>query len=329
MHLRTVAPLVAAVAVVLLFAFLWSHGLVARRGRLAWLLPPVAVALLGVNLAIEASRRAEHAVAIGRGFFGMLRVIDLQLGDPLEARRILFHGAIQHGYQFLHPDRQMWHNAYFAEESGIGVALRHHPKRTTGEPLRIGLLGLGAGTLLTYGRPGDHIRIYEIDPEVEPTSREYFTYFARTEATTEVVLGDGRLSLEREPDQGYDILILDAFSSDAIPMHLLTREAFAVYMRHLRPDGILAANMSNRHVDIKPVLKQLAGVLGLQFLWIENYDDPERGVYGADWGLMTRNEAFLAAAIPYANDTQEVRTNLRMWIDDYTNIFAVLKWPRR
>jgi len=222
----------------------------------------------------------------------------------------------------------MWHNAYFAAESGIGVALRHHPNRAANRPLRIGLLGLGAGTLLTYGRPGDLIKIYEIDPEVEPTSRAYFTYFERTKATTEVVLGDGRLSLEREPDQAYDVLILDAFSSDAIPMHLLTREAFAVYMRHLEPDGILAANMSNRHVDIKPVLKQFAGVLGLQFLWIENYDDPERGVYGADWGLMTRNEAFLATAIPYAKDTSEVRTDLRMWTDDYTNIFAVLKWPR-
>ena len=325
-----VAPLAGAVVAVLLFAFLWSHGFVrGSRRRLAWLLPPVAVALLAANLAVEAARRADNAVAITRGFFGMLRVVDHQRDDPLEARRILFHGAINHGYQFLRPDRQMWHNAYFAEESGVGVALEQHPKRKAAQPLRIGLLGLGAGTLLTYGRPGDHIRIYEIDPEVEPTSRQYFTYFARTQATTEVVLGDGRLSLEREDDQRYDILILDAFSSDAIPMHLLTREAFAVYMRHLAPDGILAANMSNRHVDIKPVLKQFAGVLDLRFLWIENYDDLDRGVYGADWGLLTRNEAFIAAATPYANDTSEVRTDLRMWTDDYTNIFAVLKWLRR
>ena len=327
---RFVIPLTAAVGIVLLFAFLWSHELVRTpRGRLAWLLPPIAVALLGVNLAIEAARRGDRAVAVSRGFFGMLRVVDHFQDDPLEARRILFHGAIDHGYQFRHPDRQMWHNAYFAEESGIGVALQQHPKRKAGVPLKIGLLGLGAGTLLTYGRPGDHIRIYEIDPEVEPTSREFFTYFARTQASTEVILGDGRLSLEREPDQAYDVLILDAFSSDAIPMHLLTREAFAVYMRHLEPDGILAANMSNRHVDIKPVLKQFAEVLDLRFLWIENHDDLDRGVYGADWGLLTCNAAFLASATPYANDTREVRTDLRMWTDDYTNIFAVLKWLHR
>src|SRR5690606_30141614 len=154
--------------------------------------------------------------------------------------------------QFSAPERQMWHNSYFAAESGIGVALTRHPKRLRGEPLNIGLLGLGAGTLLTYGRPGDHIRIYEIDPDVETFSREDFTYFEKTQAQTEVVIADGRLALEREPPRGYDILILDAFSSDAIPMHLLTAEAFSTYVRHLAPDGILAANMSNRHVDIKP-----------------------------------------------------------------------------
>jgi hypothetical protein len=327
---RFVQPLVIAVAVVLLFAFLWSLGVVqTRRGRLAWLLPPVSVALLGVNLGIEAQRRGGDAVAIERGFFGMLRVVDRELEDPLQARRILYHGAINHGFQFLHPDRQMWHNSYFPIESGIGVALTQHPGRRTKTPLRIGLLGLGAGTLLTYGQTGDHIRIYEIDPEVEPMSRQYFTYFARTEATTEVVLGDGRLSLEREPDQQFDILILDAFSSDAIPMHLLTREAFAVYMRHLKPDGILAANMSNRHVDIKPVLKQFAEVLGLKFVWIASYDDDDRGVYGADWGLLTRNEVFLASpSVVGSEDTSEVSTDLRMWTDDYTNLFAVLKWWR-
>jgi hypothetical protein len=250
------APLLIAVVLVLVFAVLWSAGITGMpRGRLAWLLPPVAIALVGVNLGIEAMRRSTDAVAISRGFFGMLRVVDRDLEDPMKARRILYHGAINHGFQFLATDRQMWHNSYFAPESGIGVALTRHPHRGDGRPLRIGLLGLGGGTLLTYGEPGDHIRIYEIDPEVEPMSRAYFSYFAKTKATTEVVLGDGRLSLEREPDQKYDVLILDAFSSDAIPMHLLTREAFDTYLRHLAPDGILAANMSNRH---SPLWRPLA-----------------------------------------------------------------------
>ena len=326
-----VVPLVSAAALVLVFAFLWSEGTVqTRRGRLAWLLPPAAIALLAVNLAIEARRRSSDAVTISRGFFGMLRVVDRFLDDPVAARRILYHGAINHGFQFLAPDRQMLHNAYFAEDSGIGGALARHPRRRADAPLRIGLLGLGAGTLLTYGRPGDHVRIYEIDPEVEPVAREYFTYFDRTAATAEVVLGDGRLSLEREPDQAFDVLILDAFSSDAIPMHLLTREAFTVYLRHLKPDGILAANMSNRHVDIKPVLKQFAGHFDLEFLWINNGDDPARGVYSAEWGVLTRNPAFIhdPGVRAVIEDASVVRTDLRMWTDDYTNIFAILKWWR-
>ena len=326
-----VTPLVSAAALVAAFAFLWSEGRVQTcRGRLAWLLPPIAVTLLGVNLATEAGRRADDAVAIRRGFFGMLRVVDRFRDDPLAARRILYHGAINHGFQFLAPDRQMWRNAYFAEESGVGVALTRHPRRGAGLPLRVGLLGLGAGTLLTYGQPGDHIRIYEIDPEVEPLSREYFSYFVRTPATAEVVLGDGRLSLEREVNQGYDVLILDAFSSDAIPMHLLTREAFEVYLRHLKPDGILAANMSNRHVDISPVLKQFAEHFGLEFLWITNSDDPSRGVYSAEWGLLTRDAGFAGdpAVRAMTADVAAVRADIRMWTDDYTNIFAVLKWWR-
>lgn len=326
------APLIAAVLLALMFGGLWAAGVTQRpRGRVAWLIPPIAIALIGVNLAVEALRRASDAVAISRGFFGMLRVVDRDTDDPEQARRVLYHGAINHGFQFLATDKQMWHNSYFAEDSGIGVALTRHPNRGEHKPLRIGLLGLGGGTLLTYGELGDHIRIYEIDPDVEPLSRKYFTYFQRTRATTEVVLGDGRLSLEREPDQRYDVLILDAFSSDAIPMHLLTEEAFETYLRHLAPDGILAANMSNRHVDIKPVLKQFAGHFGLTFVWVENWDDDTRGVYGADWGLLTRNERFLRDPVVLSEmtDAAGVSTDLRMWTDDYTNLFAVLKWWNR
>ncbi|MBZ5709151.1 spermidine synthase [Nannocystis pusilla] len=350
---RYIAPLAGALLCMLLFGFLWSlrvptgpsdpvpmdspsgprwidagarinHG----RARLAWLLPIAAIVLLAVNLVIEARYRTSEALTIERGFFGVLRVADRYTHDPLQARRILFHGAINHGFQYLDRERQMWHNSYFAEESGIGTALTRHPKRRAGEPLKIGLLGLGSGTLLTYGRPGDSIRIYEIDPEVEPLSRRYFTYFERTEAATEVVLGDGRLSLEREPDQAYDVLILDAFSSDAIPMHLLTREAFETYFRHLEPDGILAANMSNRHVDIRPVLKQLAQHFAREFVWIENHSDDPRGVYAADWGLLSNNRAFLDDPLVKTRqgDTSGVSTDLRMWTDDYSNLFAVLKW---
>jgi hypothetical protein len=333
-----VHALVAGTAVIALFALLYAIGTRGRehgsslvqgpRGRMAWSMPIVAIALMGYNLVEDIGYRTEGAVEITRGFFGMLRVVDRYQDEPDNAQRILYHGAIKHGFQFSAPERQMWHNSYFAAESGVGVALTRHPKRLRGEPLNIGLLGLGAGTLLTYGRPGDHIRIYEIDPDVEAFSREYFTYFENTQAQTEVVIADGRLALEREPPRGYDILILDAFSSDAIPMHLLTAEAFSTYVRHLAPDGILAANMSNRHVDIKPVIKQLAEHNGLEFLYITNYRDESRGIYGADWGLATRNEAFSSDEVTrsHALDTSKIDTSLRMWTDDFTNLLDVLKW---
>lgn len=349
---RYIGPLIGAVLCMLLFALLWSlrrpgaaptpvvsgpagprwRDPGARLGvgpwRLAWLLPLAALVLLAVNLGMEARLRAVDALEIRRGFFGVLRVSDRLIGDPEQARRILFHGAINHGFQYRHPDRQMWHNSYFAAESGVGTALDQHPKRARGEPLKIGLLGLGSGTILTYGRPGDTLRIYEIDPDVEPLSRAYFTYFDRTAARTEVILGDGRLSLEREPDQGYDVLILDAFSSDAIPMHLLTVEAFATYFRHLRPDGILAANTSNRHVDIRPVLLRLAEHYGWSFVWIENHSVDERGVYAADWGLLVRDRAFLDDPTVKARsgDLRDVRRDLALWTDDYSNLLDVLKW---
>lgn len=350
--LAFVAPLTVAVVCMIAFALLWSlrvhtgpqeHVLPDRARhpdpaarlnhgawRLGWLLPGAALVLLAANLVIEARYRTTEVLEIRRGFFGVLRVADRYGHDPRLARRILFHGAINHGFQFLHPDRQMWHNSYFAEESGIGTALTRHPNRRAGRPLKIGLLGLGSGTLLTYGRPGDTIRIYEIDPEVEPLSRAYFTYFDRTAARTEVVLGDGRLSLEREPDQAYDVLILDAFSSDAIPMHLLTHEAFATYLRHLKPDGILAANMSNRHVDIRPVVKQLAEAHGRDFVWVENWSDEPRGVYAADWGLVTSNLEFLAdpVLLARAGDVTTIATDIRMWTDDHSDLLAVLKWWR-
>lgn len=333
-----VHALVAGTVVICVFGLVYALGtrgtdsgsryLQGPRGKWLWSMPLASIGLLGFNLVEDIGYRTQDAITISRGFFGMLRVVDRHLDDPDQAQRVLYHGAIKHGFQFKAEGRQMWHNSYFASESGIGLALTRHPARAEGRGLKIGVLGLGAGTLLTYGRQGDHIRIYEIDPEVERLSREYFTYFQKTPATTDVVIGDGRLALEREEDQEFDILILDAFSSDAIPMHLLTREAFETYVRHLRPDGVLAANMSNRHVDIKPVIKQLAEHNELEFLFVTNYRDEDRGVYGADWGLMSRNEAFLADETlgMHLLPTDEIDTSLRMWTDDYTNLLAVLNW---
>jgi spermidine synthase len=333
-----VHSLVAATLVACAFALVWAFGtrrssaeppqLEGRWRHGALVLPLAAMGLLGHGLIEDLRYRTEDAVTVSRGFFGMLRVVDRELDDPREAQRVLYHGAIKHGFQYLADERQMWHTSYFAPESGVGLAFTRHPARVQGRPMKVGLLGLGAGTLLTYGQPGDRIRIYEIDPDVERLSRAYFTYFDRTQAATEVVIGDGRLTLEREADQGYDLLILDAFSSDAIPMHLLTREAFDTYVRHLAPGGVLAANLSNRHVDIKPVVKQLAEERGREFVWVSTERDDPRGVYGADWGLVVGDRALLDDPVVrrHMADTSEIDTSLRRWTDDYTNLLAVLDW---
>jgi hypothetical protein len=323
--LKATAPL--SVATALLLAFGWRFAV---RTPKRFVLPWLAVLLLVGNLAWEAADRAKHALEISRSFFGVLRVTDT--GDtPEHAMRKLYHGAILHGSQFTAPERQMWHNAYFAAESGVGLAIRRHPKYRERQPMRIGILGLGAGTLLTYGRAGDRLTVYEIDPDVERMSRTYFTYFANTPAEVDVVIGDGRLSLERQQAQGFDVLVLDAFSSDAIPLHLLTREAFDIYVRHLAPGGIIASNTTNRHVDIKPVLKLVAQERGMQFVWISTWPNDERAVYGADWVLLTNDETFAQdeeVRREAANADEVDTTGLSVWTDDHTNLIAALKWLR-
>src|SRR5690606_260580 len=145
--------------------------------------------------------------------------------------------------------------------SGLGLALRHFPRQ---QNQRIGLLGLGVGTVTAYGKPGDYIRIYEINPQVKQIAETPFTYLAHSEAQVEIVMGDGRLSMENEAPQGFDFLIMDAFSSDAVPVHLLTKEAFEIYQRHLKPDGVILVNISNRYLDLRPVVENAARLFGFK-----------------------------------------------------------------
>ncbi len=184
---------------------------------------------------------------------------------------------------------------------------------------------MGVGTLAAYGREGDYIRVYEINPQVIRMAETYFTYLADSKAQVDVVVGDARLSLEREPPQAFDLLFLDAFSSDAIPVHLLTKEAFDVYLRHLRPDGVIAVHISNRHFDLKPVLRQLARTFELEAVLIVNPDGP-REMWVADWMLLTRNQAFLAGEVIKRAARQVLGTYRRItvWTDDYSNLFQVL-----
>jgi spermidine synthase len=195
-------------------------------------------------------------------------------------------------------------------------------------PRRIGILGLGCGTLAAYGRPGDSIRIYEINPLVIDVAQREFTYLKDTPARVEFSLGDGRLRLEQEPSQNFDVLVMDAFSGDSVPVHLITREAFQTYFRHLRPDGIVAVNISNRYLDLRPVMARAAHSLNKTALLFE-YDSEAEGeeyfCYSCSWVLMMdaataqRNLSSFQGA-----ETMKGHERFRLWTDDFSNMFSIL-----
>jgi spermidine synthase len=184
------------------------------------------------------------------------------------------------------------------------------------------------GTIAAYSKPGDTYRFYEINPDVDRIAREYFTYLNDAKGAQQVVLGDGRMSLEREladtTRQRFDILSVDAFSGDGIPVHLLTREAFALYWEHLQPDGILALHITNLHFDFSPVIRALAREFGKQALWIKDVAERERGNNYSEWVLVTSNQAFLKD--PFVNFRIAPWPTPReiLWTDDYSNLFHVV-----
>jgi SAM-dependent methyltransferase len=245
------------------------------------------------------------------------------------------HGQTLHGVQFQAPERRRWHTTYYAEASGIGLALASHPSRLAGRPLRIGLVGLGTGTLAGYLERGDYGRFYEINPQVLDVANSRFTYLpdARARgADVEVLLGDARIVLERQLAEGdqqqFDVLAVDAFSSDSIPIHLLTVEALELYQRHMAPGGVIAIHISNRYLDLAPVVRAIAAARGLDAQFIENLNDAERGVNLSQWVLVTDNATFLANA--------DVRSAIRpwpadatapvLWTDDYSALLPLLRF---
>jgi spermidine synthase len=195
------------------------------------------------------------------------------------------------------------------------------------DPLRVGVVGLGTGTIAAYGGRSDFFCFYEINPNVREIALNRFTYLTESDADCKIVLGDARLSLERQSPQQYDIIALDAFSSDAIPVHLLTTEAFELYLRHLRPQGVIAVHISNRHLDLKPVVGEIARHLQIPAVLVENSDDDEfADAASADWLLLTHNESFLKeeAIESVAEDVVGTYTPIPRWTDQYSNLFQIL-----
>ena len=309
-------------------------ALIAMTVLAAWLLrrwwPALVLALVPVAAAAwwgwqYVVAMTEDTTMMSRNFYGVLRVKDA--GEGKAAVRRLLHGVIMHGEQMQDPAQRNVPGTYYAASSGIGLTLRQ--LRPEGTPLRVGIIGLGTGTLSAYGRQGDVYRIYELDPEVVQVAQTWFTYLKDSAARIETVLGDARLSMERElakgGPQGYDVIAINAFSSDSIPVHLITREALALYARHLKADGVIAFHVSNRYLDLPPVVKSLADDAG--FAALEVNDDGEKsGGSSSDWVLVTKNRAFLdKPALADVGEEVPVQSGLRLWTDQFNNLFQILK----
>jgi hypothetical protein len=309
------------------------------RWQPAWLLVLALGLALVANLSFGIHQEISQARVMVRNFYGTLRVIDLLApkivlirGDtarslePEPGERKLMHGTIDHGLQFLGDlDRRRQPTSYYGPGSGVGLALREARERG---PIRVGVIGLGPGTLATYGRPGDHYTFYEINPLVIQLARTEFSFLSDCRAGITIVPGDARFALERQPPQGFDLLAVDAFSGDAIPVHLLTREAFAVYFRHLKPPGVVAINVSNRYVNLQPVVQRAAESLGKQAVTIVNAEDELRAISRATWVLVSGRQAFFDRDfIKQASAPPRPTTGLRVWTDDYSNLLRALRVP--
>ena len=267
--------------------------------------------------------QTSEARIMKRNFYSAIRTRDANSPAPF---RSLVHGGIMHGGQLLEHDRQLDASSYFGPTSGFGRLFAALPDA----PRRVGVIGLGAGSIAAHARSGDVFRFYEINPQVVDLAYREFTFLTATRARTEVVLGDGRLSMEREAPQQYDVIAVDAFSGDAIPMHLLTRESIATYLRHLKPDGVIAFQATNRFVDIAPVVERLAAENGMVAVMITDYPADSDGanywLSSTDQILVTRNRDLLShEKIRGAAQAIERRPGFRTWTDDFNNLLTVLK----
>jgi hypothetical protein len=283
----------------------------------------VVVAATATLVAIDVRDYRENTRIMVRNFYGVVRTRDFAQPVPFRA---MYHGGINHGGQLLDAALRNEPSSYFGRTSGYGRTFASLPN----VPRRVGIIGLGAGAIAAYSRQGDVFRFYEIDPQVVTVAQREFTFLGDSPARVEVVLGDGRLSLEREADQGFDLLAIDAFSGDSIPMHLLTREAMATYVRHIKADGVIVFQATNRFVDIAPVVERLATAFGLKAIlvsdWASSNDGASYWLSGTDQIVVTRNQAVLdAEPIRSVADPLPQRPDFRVWTDDFYNLFTILK----
>lgn len=318
-----------------LIVLLWSLRDAIRARENEWhlrfaFLPLGLTAVLGAIFFIQITGTHSGMIESSRNFYGTLKV--RPYGEPasISYSYLLSHGITTHGLQFVRPPYNTWATTYYGPKSGIGLALDHAEPTTGGR--KFGFVGLGAGTLAAYGLAGDQLRIYEINSEVLRLARERFTFLTQTAADVKIVLGDARLSMEDElahdAPQHFDVLALDAFSSDAIPIHLLTEQAFAVYLKHLKPDGVIAVHISNRYLDLRPVVEALAKRYQMHLVTIsDNPKDEDWWLYRTTWCLLSRDpqkfahEDFQVAA----EEAPDEIAQTVLWTDDRASLAGVLR----
>ncbi len=300
-----------------------AHSQLARLVPMALLM---ATGFTGFHVYHFIHALSNDARLMSRNFYGTLRVKDTGPDTSETAMRRLMHGVIMHGEQYLHKDKRGRITTYYTESSGVGLAVKYF--QASGAT-RVGVVGLGTGTIAGYGRKGDVTRFYEINPQVIEIARRDFNYISDSierKGQVDTALGDARLTMEREAPQQYDVLAIDAFSSDAIPVHLITKEAMAIYLKHIKPDtGVVAFHVTNRFLKLAPVVEQIAKTYDLQVALVSD-DDTGGDASRTDWVLVTRNKKLLADK-KIKENTSEISAipRLRLWTDDFNNLVQILK----
>jgi hypothetical protein len=316
-------PITFLVTALLILAVNWNG---VSSQRLLWIVTSGAMLVL----VFWVRHVYEHNTIVAvRNFYASLRVTQEPYNSPGTTIRTLANGSIRHGTQIYGASGSSDElirtpTTYYSRDSGVGLAIRlcceDHARN-------IGVIGLGAGTVAAYGRAGDHIRFYEINPAVTPIARNTFTYLRDSAAQVDVVEGDARRSLAQESPQQFDVLVVDAFSGDAVPIHLLTTEALALYRRHLKPQGVLAFHISNMHVDLEPAIGLLGESAGMQARRVTTGSAREPGEFGATWMLVTADpEFFNHPQFSVVGHMPESRPGLRVWTDDYSALLPLLRW---
>ena len=301
---------------------LLALGLAYRHSWRTDLLWMIVCAFLIATVVVHTRAFLRGSLVSARNFYGTVRVSDFPTVQEGETVRGIIHGTTDHGRQFLSPQRRRKPTSYYGADSGVGLVM----SRMKRKPVRVGVIGLGAGCLAVYGDEGDYFRFYEINPIVVRLSREYFHYLEDSHARIDVIVGDGRLSLEREDPQRFDVLVVDAFSEGSIPVHMLVREAFEQYFRHLQPEGVLALHISNKWLDLAPVVAEAAWSFNARGLLVSQAGAAIDETSSSSWALLTRQgEALDEPCLAKAGTPLVRRPGLRMWTDDYSNLYQIVR----